>query len=112
MKHLLLLLTFAAFTTTLFTQSFRSSSCQGCKSGAVQTEAKVFPNPATEYIELSASNRATLLIIFNLVGREIKRFTIKPKHRYYIGNLPNGLYLVQILDEKNQPLATLRLSKK
>ncbi len=74
---------------------------------------KIFPNPATHYIQLAhVPDGATWLAMYNLVGREVKRFSIASERRYFVGDLSAGMYLVQVLDRQLQPLATMRLSKK
>lgn len=74
---------------------------------------KIFPNPATHYIQLAnVPEGATWLVMYNLVGREVKRFPIALESRYFVGELSVGMYLVQVLDSQLQPMATMRLSKK
>jgi len=73
---------------------------------------KIYPNPATDYIELSANNKVAKVVIFNLVGREMKRFNAYNGQKYYIGDLERGLYLVQLLDRENQTIITQRVSKR
>ncbi len=73
---------------------------------------KIFPNPATEYIELSENEKVAKIIIYNLTGREMKRFDAYNGEKYYVGDLPKGLYLVQLLDNKNQNIVTQRVSKR
>lgn len=73
---------------------------------------KVYPNPATEYIELSENSKVSKIVIFNLVGREMKRFDAYNGQKYYVGDLDRGLYLVQLLDKNNQTVTTQRVSKR
>jgi hypothetical protein len=73
---------------------------------------KIYPNPATDYIELSENNQVAKIVVFNLVGREMKRFNAYNGQKYYIGDLERGLYLVQLLDKENQTIITQRVSKR
>ncbi len=76
------------------------------------TAIKIFPNPATEYIELSENNKVAKILVFSLTGREMKRFDAYNGEKYYIGDLASGLYLVQLLDNKNKTIVTQRVSKR
>jgi len=81
------------------------------KAGDVPT-IKIFPNPATEYIELTENDKVAKVVVFNLVGKELKRFDAGNGQRYSIGDLPKGLYLVQLLDKNSKTLVTQRVSKR
>jgi hypothetical protein len=73
---------------------------------------KIFPNPATDYIELSQNDKVAKVVVFNLVGKELKRFDAADGQRYNISELPKGLYLVQLLDKGGQTIVTQRVSKR
>jgi len=73
---------------------------------------RVFPNPATDYIQLANADEAAHIVMYNLVGRRVRQFAVERNGKYYVGDLATGMYLVQVLDAHQQPLATLRLSKK
>ncbi|MFN7116916.1 MAG: T9SS type A sorting domain-containing protein [Saprospiraceae bacterium] len=73
---------------------------------------KIFPNPATDYFEISQSEKVAQIVVFNLVGKELKRFDANEGQRYNIAELPKGLYLVQLLDRSGQTIVTQRVSKR
>ncbi|MBK7870850.1 MAG: T9SS type A sorting domain-containing protein [Saprospiraceae bacterium] len=73
---------------------------------------KIFPNPATEYIELTENKEVLKIVVYNLAGREMKRFDAFNGEKYYVGDLARGLYLVQLLDKSNQTIVTQRVSKR
>ncbi len=73
---------------------------------------KIFPNPATDYFELSQSEKVSQVVVFNLVGKELKRFDANDGQRYNISDLPKGLYLVQLVDRSGQTIVTQRVSKR
>lgn len=82
------------------------------KSKNDKLEVKVFPNPVTNYMEVTEGAKVGKLVVFNLVGREMKRFEVEDGESYFVGDLPNGMYLVQILDEKDKIMTTQRISKR
>lgn len=86
-------------------------------SASAQTEKRspqvsVFPNPATDYITLNDDDAVRNITILNMVGRKIRIFNVEKGERYEIGDLPNGLYFVQIIGKNSKVLTTQRLTKK
>lgn len=81
-----------------------------------QTVAKgklsVFPNPATDYIQLTGANEVNEIIIYNVVGKRMISFEYMDGEKYAIGELPNGMYLIQFVDRNNKIISTQRLSKR
>ncbi len=76
-------------------------------------EIHVFPNPASSYIGIANADRpVSTIIVFNLVGREMKRFDAESGEKYYVGDLPEGMYLIQLLDERNKIMITQRVNKR
>ena len=47
-----------------------------------------------------------------MVGRAVKDFEVKNGADYDIGNLPNGIYLVGLFDQKGNIIKTVRVSKR
>ncbi len=73
----------------------------------------IFPNPAVDVIELAdAGEEVRVLRVYNLLGREMLRFEVVKGAKYNVANLPAGIYLVQMLDEKGEVLSTQRMHKR
>lgn len=73
---------------------------------------KVFPNPTTDYFELTnASNLVEQVAIYNILGSQVNQYNAV-EQRFDIAGLPQGLYLVSLLDEENKILKTVRLQKR
>jgi Secretion system C-terminal sorting domain len=75
-------------------------------------QISIFPNPATDYIKLNDDDAVRNISISNMLGRKMRSFDTIKGERYEIGDLPNGLYLIQIIGKNNKVLATQRLTKK
>lgn len=109
--RLVLLLSFISFfTLTLQGQTLTAKSIPAKSS--IKKELKVFPNPATNFIQIKESTKIGAIIIYNLIGRKIKEFTPTKDKTYQITDLPKGMYLIQLLDFSGKVLSTQRLSKK
>lgn len=77
------------------------------------TKITVYPNPATNYISIDNDENVKRITIFNLVGKELKTFeNIQKDEHYDVSELPNGMYLVQIIGQSNKIITTQRVSKK
>lgn len=73
---------------------------------------KIFPNPTTDYFELTnSSNLVEQVAIYNILGSQVNQFNAV-EQRFDITALPQGLYLVSLLDEEDQILKTVRLQKR
>lgn len=79
-----------------------------------KVDLQIFPNPFTSYISLgeNATGLVGKILVFNLVGRQMKKFDFVNGEKYYVGDLPKGMYLVQLLGTKGKILRTKRVSKR
>ncbi len=103
MKRLILSLSFALISFVAFAQMEKRTD---------NISVSIFPNPATEYITVNNDDVVKNIVVFNMVGRKIRSFTTEKGERYEIGDLPNGLYVVQLFGRNNKVLLTQRLTKK
>jgi hypothetical protein len=101
MKKNLLILLLSIFAFTASAQTDKRSP-----------QISIFPNPATEFIKLNDDDAAKNISISNMLGRKMRTFDVVKGERYEIADLPNGLYLIQIIGKNNKVLATQRLTKK
>lgn len=73
---------------------------------------KAFPNPAQDYIRLSPNNIVDQLVIYNIVGRQVKTFDAINGEKYDIVDLPDGMYLISLLNNNTGIVKTIRMSKR
>ncbi len=110
MKQLLLLCLFFCLTNVVFSQSSFSERLALKRTDRI--ELQIFPNPATSHISINENDQVKEIKVFNLVGREVKKFDFVDGEKYYVGDLPKGMYLVQLVDKRNKILTTQRVSKR
>jgi hypothetical protein len=81
-------------------------------SRPVPTSVNLFPNPARErfFVEAPPGTKIGRVEISNALGNRLRKF-YRPdgKEGYDVENLPDGLYLISIYDDKGKKLKTLRL---
>ncbi len=100
MKKILLASIFAMFSTFATAQT------------AQRADVSIYPNPASHYIEVNNFTVVRQVNIINMTGRKMRVFDIYNDDRYDISDLPNGMYLVQIVGKNNRILTTQRLNKR
>lgn len=78
----------------------------------VKEKLRVFPNPATDYIELTNNSVVDRMVIYNLLGREVRNFEVINGSLYEVADLPSGMYLVSLINNEEGILKTFRLNKR
>lgn len=70
------------------------------------SEVKVFPNPASEIVNISLKNTSknASLVMFDVMGRMVKQvaFETKKEIQFSVGNLQPGVYYLKISEGKMQ----------
>lgn len=73
---------------------------------------KVFPNPTTDYFELENADFVNEIVVHNIIGRQVKSFFAYPNKKYDLTDLPNGMYLMSLINYEEGIIKTMRLSKR
>ena len=75
-------------------------------------QLKVLPEPTVSYFSLSHVEGVKVVEVYNLLGNIVKRFAVERKdEKYFIRELPKGLYFVSMLDESGLVMKTVRMNK-
>lgn len=72
---------------------------------------RIFPNPASDYFQIANSSQVSKIIIYNVLGKEVKTLFHYNSANHDISDLRKGIYMVRMLDSKNKVIKTIRLSK-
>ena len=110
MRKILLLISFFCLPILVIGQSQKNNNSNA--NATVQKMVKIYPNPAFNFIGLNNVSNIGSIIIYNLVGRKMKKFTPQKGEQYDIADLPRGMYLVQLLGKDGKVVTTQRMSKK
>ena len=110
MRKVLLLIPFLYFSVIAHGQSLAKHADNNANK--VEKVIKIYPNPAFNFIGLNNVSGVSSIIIYNLVGRKIKKFAAQKNERYDVADLPSGMYLVQLLGNDGKVVTTQRMSKK
>lgn len=71
----------------------------------------LYPNPTSDYLSLNENSVVDQLVVYNIIGKPVRTFAAENGSQYNISDLPNGLYLVSLLDKDHDIIKTLRVSK-
>ncbi len=100
-------------TLLVFLLLLGGMALQAQQSSPVKPELSVFPNPAIDNISVHDNNDLVAqIIVFNLVGKKVKTFEHLKGEYHYVGDLPKGVYLVQMLDKSKRILTTQKIDKR
>lgn len=72
---------------------------------------RLFPQPTRGTFQLQAPASVQTLVLFNSSGRQVASFDATGSRTFDISPFPDGLYLVQMLNGRQVPMAVQRLIK-
>ncbi len=76
------------------------------------TGIRVFPNPTVDYFMLSDnSDVVDRIVIYNIIGRQMKSYKALDNFKYTVNDLPEGIYIVRLLNKGGNTIKTIRLNK-
>ena len=73
---------------------------------------RVYPNPTTDFFMLNGDQIVDKIVVYNVLGRPVRFFAANAGARYDLGGLPDGFYLIGLINEEEGTLKTVRLSKR
>jgi hypothetical protein len=75
-------------------------------------DVKVYPNPVTSYFSITENDLISKILIYNVVGKQVKAFDANSNGTYSIASLNEGMYLVRLIDQQGKVAKVLRISKR
>ena len=72
---------------------------------------QAFPNPSIGYFNITDNPLVKKIVVFNLLGRQVRSFEHVNGKLYDITNAPDGLYLISMQDANGETLKTVRMTK-
>lgn len=79
-------------------------------------EIAVFPNPASNYIDVHYSSNSDVktISIYNLIGKVVNVYKVTDKNSarcQFTNDMPSGIYLIRISDSKGKVIATRKFTR-
>lgn len=92
-----------------FTATITSSISQ---PWSARQDIRVFPNPVTDYFQLSPGSKVSRVNVYNTLGRQVRTFDAYEGRRYSLAGLADGMYLVSLIDGTRGHIKTVRVIKR
>lgn len=73
---------------------------------------RIFPNPSSDYFALTSSQGVGKIVLYNVVGRVVRTYEVVEGKKYYIADLPDGMYMAGMVGKNGNVLRTMRISKR
>ncbi len=89
------------------TMSTNSSSVKDINPSQI----KIFPNPANDYFQIGNGQNVDRIVIYNLIGKEVKSLFHYNNAHHEINDLKSGMYVVKMFDDKGRVIKSIKLSK-
>lgn len=88
------------------------SNTTSTKNNPSQSNLTVYPNPTSDYFQVSDTPGLRYIELFNIVGNKVRSFDALPQKQYNVADLTDGIYLVRLLTSTGKVIKTIRLSKR
>lgn len=105
-------LRFCVFSDDNFSEVLVCTALSTSTSDLDTKDISIFPNPTTDYFEISADNSIATVEIYNIVGKKVVSFKHSEGNPYDVSTLRNGLYVVRVLNRRGELVKSMRLSKR
>lgn len=73
---------------------------------------RIYPNPTANFVSLTKNTVVRQLWVHNILGKRVRTFNTSYNGRYDLTDLPDGLYLVSMVDADGKVIKTVRVSKR
>lgn len=75
------------------------------------TDINIYPNPAIDFFMLPDNSSVDKIVIYNIIGRQMRSIKAYDGVKYNINDLPEGFYIVRLLNVNGVTIKTIRLNK-
>jgi hypothetical protein len=86
--------------------------CTTATQDIIEEKVNIYPNPTADFFKIESTNNYSQVVIYNIVGKEMKSYEFSNNKSYDVRDLQSGLYLVGLLDDAGQSQKVMRLTKK
>jgi hypothetical protein len=76
------------------------------------SDIKLYPNPTSEYFQISNDESIKVISINNIIGKEVLRLESQSNAMHDISSLQKGMYIVRLLNKEGKAIKVVRLSKR
>jgi len=101
----------AAMTKEIFSAPIQVTVGASSTRDLSTTNIQAFPNPMVDYFQIANGTNVKKVVLYNVLGREVKSFFHYNNAQHEVSDLRAGMYVVRLLDDKSRVIKTLKLNK-
>lgn len=75
------------------------------------SQAVIYPNPVSNFFQIQNNDGVEKVIIYNILGKPVRTLQITEGGRYDISDLPEGVYMMSMMNGNGQVVKSVRLNK-
>jgi hypothetical protein len=95
---------------TLETNQITVSTTTSIKNIQVN-DIKIYPNPSSEYFQITNDEKISKIILYNMAGKTIRELNHYRGQSQNIDFLKRGIYLVRLFNDRSELIKTMRIQK-
>ena len=98
--------------TTAITGSYLFNQSTPLNSASDKEAILLYPNPAAEYFMVNSPIVIGKIELYNITGEKAKTYYAYKNKRYYIDDVPSGIYMARLLNLQEEIIKTVVIKKK
>jgi hypothetical protein len=88
------------------------SSSTSTKDPKSTNAIRIYPNPAVDFFMIvDDGDLVDKVVIYNIIGRQMRSYPVTAGSRYTINDLPDGMYIIRLQNASGSTVKTIRLNK-
>jgi Secretion system C-terminal sorting domain len=72
---------------------------------------RIYPNPSVDFFQITDNDLVEKVVVYNIIGRQMRSYKATDGMKYTVNDLPDGLYIIRLLNSSGATVKTVRLSK-
>ncbi len=98
--------------TTTIVYEYNACTPSAVEDIEAATAIQLFPNPVKETFTLTENDVVDQVIVYDLLGKQIKAFNAADSNQYDISEFTPGIYMAKLLGDDKATLKTIKLLKR
>jgi Secretion system C-terminal sorting domain len=98
-------------TNTVTGRYLFSTTTRAKETNINNANIRIYPNPTIDYFQLTEDDGIDKVVIYNIIGRQMRTYKVTDNGKYNVNDLPEGLYIIRLLAANGATVKTIRLSR-
>ena len=86
--------------TNTITGKYNFSTTTRTKEQKDYNALRIYPNPTIEFFQITDNDVVDKVVIYNIIGRQMRSFKVAEDMKYNVSDMPDGLYIIRLLNNK------------